>query len=402
MDMDKLVLFDTCTFLKSLEYFDLVGKFFRWEEKFDEVLESKQKRFNYLKRLLIEVMPYKDYVEDKLFKINSKGKDFAGKYADIQTKRRQKFIIENNITDEKEKAALKQRDKKERDKLVKLLKEAHQKGAEALINEIVKNELVFDYLVENFKGTIGNEIEKCDKNIVLTDKEIKLTRIKKKFLELAQSYKEIYDSYFVGKIVKDYIEGKVELGISSYAFDELLNHTEVYTKHEINKNFKIFSKSRVEKALQEFVLLTTRSKEVDDVIEEIARQYRELKTNQTSMKNDKNELDVFGDSLIMATASVSGKTLVTLNGKDFIFDKSSDLIENEKIREHVLNVNNLNPEITVDVVACSADEYVKDQYLKPTRVSKKFKLVEEGKIDIQKHENLVKEVLRIDEDDRSL
>lgn len=402
MDMDKLVLFDTCTFFKSLEYFDLVGKFFRWEEKFDEVLESKQKRFNYLKRLLIEVMPYKDYVEDKLFKINSKGKDFAGKYADIQTKRRQKFIIENNITDEKEKAALKQRDKKERDKLVKLLKEARQKGAEALINEIVKNELVFDYLVENFKGTIGNEIEKCDKNIVLTDKEIKLTRIRKRFLDLAKDYKEIYDSYFVGKIVKDYIEGKVELGISKYAFDELLNHTEVYTKHEINKNFKIFSKSRVEKALQEFVLLTTRSKEVDDVIEEKARQYRELKTNQTSMKNDKNELDVFGDSLIMATASVSGKTLVTLNGKDFIFDKSSDLIENEKIREHVLRVNNLNPEITADVVACSADEYVKDQYLKPTRVSKKFKLVEEGEIDIQKHENLVKEVLRIDEDDRSL
>ena len=402
MDMDKLVLFDTCTFFKSLEYFDLVGKFFRWEEKFDEVLESKQKRFNYLKRLLIEVMPYKDYVEDKLFKINSKGKDFAGKYADIQTKRRQKFIIENNITDEKEKAALKQKDKKERDKLVKLLKEAHQKGAEALINEIVKNELVFDYLVENFKGTIGNEIEKCDKNIVLTDKEIKLTRIKKRFLDLAKDYKEIYDSYFVGKIVKDYIEGKVELGISKYAFDELLNHTEVYTKHEINKNFKIFSKSRVEKALQEFVLLTTRSKEVDDVIEEKARQYRELKTNQTSMKNDKNELDVFGDSLIMATASVSGKTLVTLNGKDFIFDKSSDLIENEKIREHVLRVNNLNPEITADVVACSADEYVKGQYLKPTRVSKKFKLVEEGEIDIQKHENLVKEVLRIDEDDRSL
>ena len=402
MDMDKLVLFDTCTFFKSLEYFDLVGKFFRWEEKFDEVLESKQKRFNYLKRLLIEVMPYKDYVEDKLFKINSKGKDFAGKYADIQTKRRQKFIIENNITDEKEKAALKQKDKKERDKLVKLLKEAHQKGAEALINEIVKNELVFDYLVENFKGTIGNEIEKCDKNIVLTDKEIKLTRIKKRFLDLAKDYKEIYDSYFVGKIVKDYIEGKVELGISKYAFDELLNHTEVYTKHEINKNFKIFSKSRVEKALQEFVLLTTRSKEVDDVIEEKARQYRELKTNQTSMKNDKNELDVFGDSLIMATASVSGKTLVTLNGKDFIFDKSSDLIENEKIREHVLRVNNLNPEITADVVACSADEYVQGQYLKPTRVSTKFKVVEEGEIDIQKHENLVKEVLRIDEDDRSL
>jgi len=72
MDMDKLVLFDTCTFLKSLEYFELIGKSFKWQEKFDKLLESKQKRFNYSKRLILEVMPYKHYVEEKLFKSDFK------------------------------------------------------------------------------------------------------------------------------------------------------------------------------------------------------------------------------------------------------------------------------------------------------------------------------------------
>lgn len=394
MQEDKLILFDTCAFFKSLEYFDLIGKSTNWESDFEKLLEIKQRRFVYLRQLILGVMPYKDYLEKRVFKDDSNGKGFGEKYAELQAKKRNEYIEKHNITDKNEIENLKKKDKAERDVILKALKEARKHGPDKLVEELAKHEMVFDYLMDNFKGYIGNQIQACDKNSQLVDKKIRLTRNRKKFLDLVKVYKEIFDSHAVGEIVKMYIEGKIDLGLSRYAFEEILNHTDAYTKQKQGKHFKIFKRNKIEKALREFVLITTRTKIADNAIRGLAARYRCAKTTGTPMKGDLNKLNMFGDSLIMATSSISGKILITLNGKDFIFDKSLQLMGNEKIREHVLQVNECYSGIATDALAYSAEEYIQGKYNKPTKESKKFKLIEAEK-EIEKHEELTKEVYEI-------
>ena len=56
------------------------------------------------------------------------------------------------------------------------------------------------------------------------------------------------------------------------------------------------------------------------------------------MGNDKNRLNQYGDSLIAAVANMCGMDLITLNGKDFIFDERAE-DGNENIRNYLRKIN---------------------------------------------------------------
>lgn len=85
------------------------------------------------------------------------------------------------------------------------------------------------------------------------------------------------------------------------------------------------------------------------------------------MAEDINSVGEYGDSKIAAIASLSGMTLVTNNGKDFIFDKSTKT-KNDKIRKHISEVN-ANHEYASDATVVSAEELVAGIFSLPQKQS---------------------------------
>ena len=179
-----------------------------------------------------------------------------------------------------------------------------------------------------------NSVNELSKNVELFDK-------------LAEEYKDRYQPNVCANLYKKMIEGKVKFSIVGDSYREILNHSK---QNATNLDtFKYFDPNDVNSLLDECTILGVGTAKTLEDIENLSEQYRTRQSKTGScMDGDINSLKVYGDSRIMAEASIAGYDFVTLNEKDFITDKSKKL-GNDFIRQHIQKVNKQNQDIATNV-----------------------------------------------------
>lgn len=191
-------------------------------------------------------------------------------------------------------------------------------------------------------------------------------------------YKLIKNSLQNGQLYQMALEGKVNLHLFYQSYSEIVNHT----KHKKgDPSWLYFTPKEVGNLTKKHCrIIHTHSSQVVADLKEMSEKYRTPVNGEIMSKemgNDLNSLNKFGDSLIMAGASMSGMILVSQNDKDFINDKSHKQ-KNDYIRKNIRNINSQNDCVS-DAVCYSVDEFLSQNYTEPTKFSKKYTLVETSK-----------------------
>ena len=226
--------------------------------------------------------------------------------------------------------------------------------------------------IERIKTTLSGVV--CDKNgfknlelspektDVLNNKLKKLTKqceIKKAFYEEFNIYHEkylnAYQPYYASELFYMCVNGDVELCIVQDSLAEIKYHSE--TINQSNENFKTFDEDKIYTLLKFCTIITVAPSNIK-YINELACEYRTRIDDSTSpMKNDINSLGIYGDSRIMAEASLVGVKLVTFNEKDFIRDKSVKSY-NSRIRNHIGRINAIHGNNETSVLPYSVMEVI--------------------------------------------
>ena len=178
---------------------------------------------------------------------------------------------------------------------------------------------------------------------VLNNKLERLTKqckIKKAFYEEfsfhLEKYLNTYQPYYASELFYMCVNGDVELCIVQDSLEEIKNHNN--STNQSTECFKTFDEDKIYTLLRFCTIITVTPSSVK-YIDDLACEYRTRIDDATSpMKNDINSLGVYGDSRIMAEASLVGVVLVTFNEKDFIRDKSVKS-NNSRIRNHIGRIN---------------------------------------------------------------
>ncbi len=236
-------------------------------------------------------------------------------------------------------------------------------------------------------------------------------------------YKELRDQISAGELYLKMLEGEYEFYIPSVSLKEIENHTKDKEEIQSNASNQKTQNDKKEgkqnnnpqedddeqeeenergwlKVKEEDIKNFINNKDVritysldentNNLIEALAGKYRERSkdSNAKEMAKDINSANEFGDSKIMAMASIAGMPLATFNCKDFIFDKNLyvqdikgkdyKINHNEKIRQHIANVNS-GEDIATDAYAYSVDEILNGTYHTPTK---------ECQVDFIKNENI--------------
>lgn len=190
-------------------------------------------------------------------------------------------------------------------------------------------------------------------------------------------YKLIKNSLQNGQLYQMALEGKVNLHLFYQSYSEIVNHT----KHKGDESWLYFTPEEVGNLTKKHChIIHTHSSQVVADLNAMSEKYRTPVTDEImrkEMDNDRNSLNKFGDSLIMAGASMSGMILVTQNDKDFIVDKSHKQ-SNDYIRRNIHSINSQNDCVS-DAVCYNVDEFLSQNYTEPTKFSKKYTLVETNK-----------------------
>lgn len=191
---------------------------------------------------------------------------------------------------------------------------------------------------------------------ILEQQKEKCKMIIKEFDKLSQEYKDNYQPYICTKLFSRMVNGEVQFVLVKDSYKEILNH--IGDEKNNTESFKYFNDNDVEMMLGNCEILGFNSELSEDDIELLSKEYRTRDDDKGScMDGDKNSLKVYGDSRIMAEASITGYTFITLNEKDFITDKSKKL-GNDFIRRHIQEVNRRNPKIANDIMICSPQDYL--------------------------------------------
>ncbi len=212
-------------------------------------------------------------------------------------------------------------------------------------------------------------------------------------------YKNLKMNLSAGQLFLDMLDGKYKFHIPSVSLKELEDHTRDKSAGQNNnqqnnnqQNNQNNNQQKNEKwlkvnaqTLQNFIknyatITYSNDNKTNALINSLAAQYR-IKQNSNyfkAMDEDKNHLKDYGDSKIMAMASLAGMPLATYNCKDFIYEKvfkegnskkKNKLIEVEerdKIRKYIAFVNSKHKYAT-DAYAYSVDEILEGRYHIPTR-----------------------------------
>lgn len=184
-------------------------------------------------------------------------------------------------------------------------------------------------------------------------------------------YKLKKNSLQNGYLYKMALDGEIKLHVISVSYDEILNHT---IPRPNVKNWKCFTPEEVSALTQHCTLITTHSAQVLQDMQELATLYR-TKTavaQRKAMAQDINSKGVYGDSLIMAGANMSGMILLTQNVKDFIEDLDK-IMGNDYIRRHISAVS-ADMQYGTDALPYSVDEFLHGNYTIPTVNSEMYSL----------------------------
>ena len=186
-------------------------------------------------------------------------------------------------------------------------------------------------------------------------------------------YKLNKNSLQCGQLYQMALEGKVDLNLFFVSYNEIINHT----IPKDNESWLVFSPQEVANLTKRCCsLITTHSSQAIQDLTELASKYRtpiNIK-GRKQMAEDINALGEYGDSLIMAGASMSGIILLTQNDKDFIRDKAFKQ-ENDYIRQNTAVINSQVPYAT-DALCYSVDEFLSGEYTQPTINSDTYSLNE--------------------------
>ncbi|MBQ8425698.1 MAG: hypothetical protein IJX17_06725 [Clostridia bacterium] len=180
-------------------------------------------------------------------------------------------------------------------------------------------------------------------------------------------YRMQKDIVEVGKIYQAALNGEFDLYCNFIAFDEVLYHTQ----RRDNPHFLTYDLSEVNALTDRVVkVVSTKSQDVLDIVDMLAQEYRtgNGRVNEKPMDADVNSLDEFGDSKIAAFSNLTGMILITLNGKDFIFDKGYRW-GNDNIRKH-LQYTNSKYDFTTDASVYSPKELLEGKVNTPQIQSK--------------------------------
>ena len=161
----------------------------------------------------------------------------------------------------------------------------------------------------------------------------------------------------------------------STSYDEIKNHIEGRTNSQ-DERFLTFTEHQVTSLTKRCTLITVRHHEVRDHIDRVATSYRTplVGGHGRQMDQDKNSLNRYGDSTIMAEANLAGMVFVTQNVKDFIEDKSLK-IPNDGIRTHIEEVSAKLSPLTSDAAPVTQEELLTGDYTSPRRQSQIVELV---------------------------
>lgn len=186
-------------------------------------------------------------------------------------------------------------------------------------------------------------------------------------------YKLNKNSLQCGQLYQMALEGKVDLNLFFVSYNEIINHT----IPRDNESWLLFSPQEVSNLTKRCCsLITTHSAQAIQDLNDLALKYRtpiEI-AGRKQMAEDINALGEYGDSLIMAGASMSGIILLTQNDKDFIRDKAFKQ-ENDYIRQNTDAINSV-VSFATDALCYSVDEFLSGKYTHPTINSDTYSLNE--------------------------
>ena len=192
------------------------------------------------------------------------------------------------------------------------------------------------------------------------------------YLQAREDYKLLADNYQMGLIYKGALNGEYDLSVSTTPYAEILNH-EADNDSESTKGFVKFEQSKIDALFDHCSFPATFDKEIRDKIDEIALEFRTKREEEKmeapdtkEMAPDINSLGFYGDSTMAAEASITGKILVTLNKKDFIYDKSIKQY-NDYIRRHIAYVEKKYAPYTTDALPYSPAEVLSGKIARPSR-----------------------------------
>lgn len=183
-----------------------------------------------------------------------------------------------------------------------------------------------------------------------------------------ERYEKLNEIIKIYPIYKDMLEGKFQPIIVPPIAHELIDHLK---EKPDNPNWITIKKDILDPFVEKYVkLVTVRNKKVMTKINSLAAEFREPSTehNLKNMSNSKKSLNALGrhgDSLIMAYAVYTGYNLLTLNGKDFIFEKGKEK-NNENIRKYIEFVSKRNG-YTSGALAYSPVEYKNSEISTPIK-----------------------------------
>ena len=170
-------------------------------------------------------------------------------------------------------------------------------------------------LSEENKQEIKQKIN--DINLAL----IEMRNVDATYNSLRKDYKDLCVLNDGGHVFEMYANEQVDFYITAHALEEILNHTKSYTTYNgSDDKYVIFDDNVIKPLLNECTLITFTSKKAIKCLDTISQKYRTKQNScDSSMKNDINSVNKYGDSMIMAEASLAGINLITFNAKDFIY-----------------------------------------------------------------------------------
>ena len=195
------------------------------------------------------------------------------------------------------------------------------------------------------------------------------------FIDERAEYKTAKNSLEAGKILQGSIRGEYSIHIVSTSYDEIKNHVKGKAK-STDERYLTFSQAQVSALTKRCTLISVRHHEVRDYVESVARSYRTplYGGKGRPMDQDKNSLNRYGDSTIMAESNLSGMVFVTQNIKDFIEDKSVKT-PNDRIRTHIEEVSSSRRPLTTDAAPITQEELLTGDYKTPRQQSQVVELV---------------------------
>ena len=157
------------------------------------------------------------------------------------------------------------------------------------------------------------QIAEIDKQIAEFDK---FSRIKQQENAIFNELKNQLDTYAAITLFRRILKGEVTVTLPTMVAREVKNHVET----EENKNkphHKTFDPVHVYDLLKLCNITIIEDETLKQKIKDVAEEYRVRR----AMQWDKNSLNEYGDSQIMAECSILGLVLLSFNEKDFIINK---------------------------------------------------------------------------------